>query len=188
MVRNSVVCFILIMMCSVKLMAENIAPSALTYTIRYGQGGFSDSRSPEGGLGGGQLAFDINSNEYPLSLSFSSEFYTNSPEPTHPYEISDLVSVSLLYKSKFMSNDRFTIFSGAGFGKLKVPESELNPGNKIEADAYSVELGLLYRFGENFGFYGVLKHLRSDNKDNVTPVVDFDESIFLLGLSYEFSL
>jgi len=29
------------------------------YTIRYGQGGFKDSRSPLNQLGDGQLAFDI---------------------------------------------------------------------------------------------------------------------------------
>ena len=53
------------------------------YTIRYGQGGFSDSRSPEGKLGGGQIAFDIRFKDSPFSILLSSEFYKNSQFPAH---------------------------------------------------------------------------------------------------------
>ncbi len=35
------------------------AQDKFDFTIRFGQGGFSDNRSPVGQLGGGQLAFDI---------------------------------------------------------------------------------------------------------------------------------
>jgi len=47
-------------------------------TIRLGQGGFRDDRSPIGKLGGGQLTLDIKPVKYPIALSITNEYYTNS--------------------------------------------------------------------------------------------------------------
>ena len=70
---------------------ERVAPKEKTiyFTLRLGQGGFKDGRSPIGKLGGGQLALDMKPDKFPLALSLSLEYYTNSPNPTHSYEIAD---------------------------------------------------------------------------------------------------
>jgi len=65
---------------------------AADITIRWGQGGFSDDRSPLGVLGGGQLTLDIKPAKFPLAISISGEYYTNSACPTHSYEIADLTA------------------------------------------------------------------------------------------------
>ena len=65
----------------------------IDFSLRLGQGGFQDDRSPIDKLGGGQLALDIKPNIFPVAISISNEYYTNSAEPTHSYEISNLTAL-----------------------------------------------------------------------------------------------
>jgi hypothetical protein len=80
------------------------------FTIKLGQGGFRDSRSPIGKLGGGQLAICAQHIAYPVALSFSSEYYTNSADPTNPYEISSLFAINSFYSKYFFCKEIFICF------------------------------------------------------------------------------
>lgn len=191
MISRSIFLFVLVMVSAAVSHADDQSlaeQTAFTYTIRYGQGGFNESRSPRGKLGGGEIAFDINSTNHPLSLSISTEFYTNSAEPTHNYEISDIFAISLLYKDEIFESDKMTFFAGGGVGKLKVPVSEITPSKHYKADSFTIGAGLLYRFKGNFGVYGTIKHLFSEKEINNIKVIDFDETIVLVGISYDFAI
>ena len=97
------------------------AEKTFDLTIRSGQGGFFDERSPIGKLGGGELTLDIKLMKYPLALSFSGEYYTNSPFPTHDYEIASTSCYSLLYMNKLFKWERVNVFAGPGLGWMDVP-------------------------------------------------------------------
>ena len=183
---------------------ENIAPSdsndqavkeshsqlkkSYKFTIKYGLGGFNDDRSPEGTLGGNQFALDVNLNDSPFSVLLTSEYYTNSPEPTHNYEMRKLYAVNLLYHYRVSSMKDTSLFAGGGLGSLKVPESESNPGKSISSDLFNLEIGVDYQPYEKFGFYGSVKYLKAEKDVANITVIDFDEVIFLIGITYEFSL
>ena len=158
------------------------------YTVRYGQGGFSDSRSPDGKVGGGQIAFDIRLKDLPFSILISSEFYTKSPDPTNNYEISNFDSINLLYNTDFPFIENTSLFFGGGIGRLSAPEGPANPGSKVSTEALNLELGLYLRPYEQFGFYAVLKNIQADRRINDIKIIDFNESIFLIGISYDFNL
>lgn len=182
-----------LLLLSVSLFAEqtdnDIAKEdSFDYTVRYGQGGFSDSRSPEGKLGGGQIAFDIRLKDSPFSILLSSEFYKNSQFPTHNYEISNFDSINLLYNTNFPLIKNTSLFFGGGIGRLSAPESESIPGSIVSTDALNIELGLYFRPYKQFGFYAVLKHLQADKETNNIKIINFNETIFLIGISYDFNL
>lgn len=103
------------------------AQKSVNFTIRLGQGGFQDDRSPLGKLGGGQLALDVKLAKFPVAFSLTGEYYTNSADPTHPYEISDVTAVNLLYMTKPFKTERVTFFAGSGIGWLQVPKREDYP-------------------------------------------------------------
>lgn len=178
---------------SMPLSAEQVvndiqADKKYDYTVRYGQGGFSDSRSPEGKLGGSQVALDIRLKDSPFSILVSSEFYTNSQFPTHNYEISKIYSINLLYHTKFPIINNTTLFFGGGIGTLKVPESETNPNSTISTSLLNLGLGLYLRPHKQFGYYALLKHIQADRDVNNIKFIDFDELIFLVGISYDFNI
>ena len=75
-------------------------------------------------LGGGQLTLDVRHGKYPLALSVSGEYYMNSAEPTHHYEISGLTAINLLYVPWTLKNTILKIF----FTKNTV---QLNPFTHI---------------------------------------------------------
>ena len=158
------------------------------FTLRYGQGGFRDNRSPEGSLGGGQFALDVTINDSPFSILLTSEYYTNSPEPTHNYEIRKLYAVNLLYHYQLSSMKHTSLFAGGGLGKLNVPESESNPGKSISSELINLEMGIDYQPYEHFGFYGLIKYLKAKKEVANISVIEFDEVIFLIGVSYGFDL
>jgi hypothetical protein len=164
------------------------ADKKFDYTIRYGQGGFNDSRSPEGKLGGGQIALDIYLKDSPFSILVSSEFYKNSRFATHNYEITGMFAINLLYHTDFPLIENTTLFFGGGIGSLRVPESETNPNSTISTDLLNLELGLYLRPHKQFGYYAVLKHLQADRDVNNVKFIDFNETIFLIGISYDFNL
>jgi len=158
------------------------------FTIKYGLGGFSDDRSPEGALGGNQFALDVGLNDSPLSVLLTAEYYTNGTEPTHNYEIRKLYSVNLIYHYQLLSMKDTTFFVGGGLGKLNVPESESNPGKSVSSNLINLEMGIGYQPYENFGFYGTIKYLKAEKDVSNIKVIDFDEVIFLVGVSYGFDI
>ena len=95
------------------------------FTIRLGQGEFRDDRSDIGKLGGGQLTLDIKPRKYPVAISISGEYYTNSPDPTHSYEIAH----NLLYMTKLFKKARGQMFLweealvGSKFQKVKMSQT-----------------------------------------------------------------
>ncbi len=158
------------------------------FTFRIGQGGFSDDRSEIGKLGGGQLTLDIKPGKYPFAISISNEYYTNSADPTHSYEIAGLTAVNLLYMDKLFENEWANVFLGGGIGGLKVPKGENNPDTMVKGIVYNFEAGINVRLFWKIGFYGIGKYLYAQKKNYGIKVIDFSERIVLLGFTFNFSL
>lgn len=157
-------------------------------TIRSGQGGFFDERSPIGKLGGGELTLDIKLKNLPLALSFSGEYYTNSSDATHAYEIAGSSTYSLLYMNKLFSWERVNVFAGAGPGYMEVPIENALPAEIYETAWYlNVEAGINVRVLWKFGLYGVYKYMYA-YKEGGSILIDFNEHIVLLGLTFNFSI
>ncbi len=154
--------------------------------IRYGQGGFRDSRSPEDALGGGEITLDVKPSNFPVAVSISSQFYTNGPEPTHSYEIKSIRSVSLLYMNRLQNYERINYFFGLGVGWLEVPSDYDNSNNS--GALYSFEAGVRVRVYGGFGVYVNQKYLNAQSEQGGEMVIDFKEHITLVGIAYAFSL
>ena len=150
-------------------------------TIRLGQGGFTDNRSEINKLGGGQMTLDISISKYPIIFSIISEYYTNSPDATHSYEIPNLLALNLLYKSKIMQKERLNFFAGGGLGYFQVPKD--NTESYYYGIGFNTELGLNIRVIWKFGLYGVYKFLYANRKVNSISVIDFSEHILLFGIT-----
>jgi hypothetical protein len=154
--------------------------------VRFGQGGFKESRSETNSLGGGQLALDIKPTAYPVALSVSSEYYKISQKATHPYEISNMICVNLLYMAKFSGYERVSYFAGGGFGILHVPKAEDDSSATRRGSLYDLEAGIRFHIYKGFGLYGAAKYLYAQKREDGVKVIDFSEGIVLLGLSYRF--
>jgi hypothetical protein len=159
----------------------------IDFVVRLGQGGFRDSRSPEDQLGGGQLALDIKPWTIPLAISFTTEYYTNSANPTHSYEIDSLYAVNVLYVDPMKDVEKLSYFVGGGIGRLKVPKEESNPGQSRTGNLINLEAGINYLVYRKFGIYGAVKYLRAEKTENNIKVIDFNEWIGILGITYSFS-
>ncbi len=180
-----------------KLNAQNIASLAnnlsfkekkIDFSIRLGQGGFTDDRSPIGKLGGGQLALDIKTRNIPIAISFSNEYYTNSADPTHSYEIATLSVVNILYMKKVLKSKRVNLFAGGGLGRLGVPKGVDDSDAINRGTVYNIESGINIRAFWKMGFYGIYKYLYAKKEINNVKVIDFSEHIVLLGITFNFSL
>jgi hypothetical protein len=158
------------------------------FTIRLGQGGFRDDRSPIGKLGGGQLTLDIKPSKYPIAFSISNEYYTNSPDPTHSYEIAGLIAVNLLYMNKLFKSERTNFFIGGGIGRLEVPKGENEPDEMEKGIVYNMEAGVNVRVFWKIGLYGIGKYLYGMKEVNNKKVINFSERIVLLGITFNFGL
>ena len=161
---------------------------AVYFTIRLGQGGFKDDRSPISKLGGGQLTLDIKPLKYPIALSISNEYYTNGPDPTHSYEIAGLTAVNLLYMTKLFKSERTNFFIGGGIGGLEVPKGEDEPDEMERGMLYNMEAGINVRVFWKIGLYGIGKYLYAMKEVNNTKVINFSEWIVLLGITFNFGL
>ena len=168
--------------------ADSTREKKVYFTIRFGQGGFRDDRSPIGKLGGDQLTLDIKPVKFPVAVSISGEFYTNSPDPTHSYEIAGLTSINLLYMTKLLKSERTNVFMGGGIGRLEVPKGENEPDAMVKGILYNVEAGINVRLFWKIGFYGVGKYLYAQKKNNNIKVIDFSECIVLLGFTINFGI
>ena len=158
------------------------------FTIRLGQGGFSDKRSPLGKLGGGQLTLDIKPAKLPLALSISSEYYTNSADPSHSYEIPGLTAINILYTAPMFDSKRVNFFTGGGMGWLKVPKGEAEPGAVVRGSHYNLEAGMKVRVFRIIGLYGICKYLYAKKAAGGIDIIDFSEFIILLGITFTFSV
>ncbi len=156
-------------------------------TFRLGQGGFSDDRSELGKLGGGQVTLDIKPVKFPFALSLSSEYYTNSANPTHSYEIAGLLAINLLYMKKPFKTERVNVFLGGGMGRLEVPKDE-KPDDREIGVVYNLEAGINVRAFWKIGFYGISKYLYAQKEKNNTKVINFSEFIVLLGITVNFGI
>lgn len=157
----------------------------VTLRIRLGQEGFRDARSPIGKLGGGQITLDVKPGSVPVALSISNEYYTNSADPMHNYEISRLIAVNLLYIHKVLQKDRTDVFVGGGIVTLEVPEGEDKPENGI---GFDFEAGVHYRIFWKMGLYGIYKFLYANKTEHHIKVIEFNEHIILLGVTVNFVL
>lgn len=158
------------------------------FTIRMGQGGFYDDRSPIGRLGGGQATVDVYPRSWPVGVSIFTEYYTNSNDPTHSYEISNLVALNLLYTRQLFGINQVKYFLGAGAGWLDVPLGEDDPGEYVSTDVYNLEAGVSVLAFWKIGFYGVVKYLTAHRTMNGVDVINFDEIAWFVGITYSFSL
>jgi len=156
------------------------------FTARWGQGGFRDSRAEDDKVGGGQLALDVARCGSPFAFSISSEFYTKGPvsDAEHNYEISNMYALNLLYTEPLAGFERTDYFLLAGIGRLKVPDR----GRKVDSELFNLGAGLHWKRFEHFGFYALLKYLYAQEDVGGETVIDFNETILLLGVSYRFSL
>ncbi len=156
------------------------------FTARWGQGGFRDSRAEDDKVGGGQWALDVARCGSPLAFTLSSEFYTKGPvsDAEHSYEITDMYALSLLYTEPLPGFERTNYFLSAGIGRLKVPDQ----GSKVDSELFNLGAGLHWKRFEHFGFYALLKYLYAQEDAGGETVIDFNETILLLGVSYRFSL
>ncbi len=151
------------------------------FTLRLGTGGYQDSRSSIGKLGGGQLALDIKHGRLPVALGLFTEYYTNSSEPTHSYEISNLAGVNFYYSRFLLKSQRLNIFAGPGIGGLKVPQGS---DASVSGIFFDFEAGFHARLLWKFGVYWVYKYLYAHKEE----AFSFSENIFLVGLNFTFGL
>ncbi len=157
------------------------------FTLRTGQGGFNDHRSDIDKLGGGQIALDVKLTKYPVALSLSGEYYTNSPAPTNTYEISDMTVINLLYMKKPFKTERVNLFGGGGMGWLQVPKNG-SEEKTYTGMVYNLEAGINVRVIWKLGFYTIYKYLYAKKEVNNVNVIDFNEHIMMIGISLTFSL
>ncbi len=172
----------------ISVSSQLFSQEKVDFTIRLGQGGFTDDRSPIGQLGGGQLALDIKPRNIPFVLSISTEYYTNSAGPTHSYEIADLTVANILYMTKLFKSERAVFFTGGGIGWLDVPKGIDDSDAMNRGMVYNVEAGVNVRAFWKIGFYGIYKYLYANKEVNNVNVIDFSEHIILLGITFNFSL
>jgi len=188
--RKRISFIILFLFCTVILPFGNLnaEEKRIYFTIRSGQGGFSDNRSPIGKLGGGQLTLDIKPARSPIGISISGEYYTNSADPTHSYEIAGLTTVNLLYMTKLFDRERINFFIGGGIGRLEVPKGINQPSSMEHGICYNIEGGINVRGFWKIGFYGITKYLYAKKEKAGINVIDFNEFIVLLGITFNFGL
>lgn len=158
------------------------------YTLRVGIGGFADNRSPSGKLMGGQFIFDAKPFKYPFAISASIiEFYSSSSDPDHSYQIQNMGTFNIFYIIKPAKSQNLKIFCGGGIGGLQVPKDE--PKHEDD-DAiglfYDLEAGINYRVFKKLGVYGTVKYLNAQKEKGRVKLIDFNELIYVMGVSFNF--
>ena len=158
------------------------------YTIRFGIGGFSDNRSPSGRLMGAQLMFDAKPFKYPIAISASAvEFYSSSSDPEHSYQIQNMGTFNLFYIIKPSKVKDLKIFCGGGIGGLQVPKDNAESGDDgVVSLFYDLEAGVNYKLFNKIGVYGTVKYIYAQKKEAGIHLVDFNEFIYVAGVSFNF--
>jgi hypothetical protein len=153
-------------------------------TIRFGQGGFRDDRSPSGKFAGDQGALDIKIAELPVAVSCLREVLYGGEFDDGSEERIDLWAVNVAHVSKPFRSERINVFLGGGIGRLRI-EREWPDGSLVKTPActlYNVEGGVNVRAFWAIGFYIVGKYSYAQKKTG-NGVVDFKESGFFFGLT-----
>jgi len=158
------------------------------YTIRFGIGGFSDNRSPSGRLMGAQLIFDAKPFKYPIAISASAvEFYSSSSDPEHSYQIQNMGTFNIFYTIKPAKFKDLKIFCGGGIGGLQVPKDNAESDDDgVVSLFYDLEAGINYKIFKKIGIYGTVKYIYAQKKEDGIHLVDFNEFIYVLGVSFNF--
>jgi hypothetical protein len=158
------------------------------YTLRVGVGGFLDNRSKSGRLVGGQFIFDAKPFKYPFAISVSFiEFYSSSWDPEHSYQIQNMGTFNLFYIIKPAKLKNIKIFCGGGIGVLQTPKDEPKHEDDYATSLfYDAEAGVNYKVFKKIGVYGTVKYIYAQKKkDNIT-LIDFNELIYVIGISFNF--
>jgi hypothetical protein len=154
-------------------------------TIRFGQGGFSDDRSPSGKFAGDQGALDIKLAKLPVAISYLGEVLYGGEFDDESEERIDLWAVNIAHVSKPFRSERINVSLGGGIGRLRI-EREWPDGSKVKTPActlYNLEAGVNVRAFWVIGFYIVGKYSYAQKKTDKAKVVDFKESGFFFGLT-----
>ena len=168
--------------------AEKKSTRNAFYTLRVGVGGFFDSRSESGRLLGGQFIFDAKPFKYPYAISVSFiEFYSSSWDPGYSYQIQNMGTFNIFYITKPTSSQNLKIFYGGGIGFLQVPKDEPKHDDDYAVGLfYDLEAGLNYRVFKKMGVYGTVKYLYAQKKNDGVHLIDFNEVIYVTGISFNF--
>ena len=83
---------------------------------------------------------------------------------------------------------RFSYFVGGGIGQLEVPKYENDPEKVEKGWLFNMEAGMNYRVIWKFGLYGIGKYLYAQKKVNSNKIINFNELIVLLGLTFNFGI
>jgi len=78
-------------------------------------------------------------------------------------------------------------YCSCGLGWLKVPKDGSEEKN-YTAMVYDLEAGVNVRVIWKFGFYTIYKYLYAHQEKNNVAVIDFNEHIMMIGITYNFSL
>ncbi len=160
----------------------------LEFSLRNAQGGYADKRSDLNQLGGGQLALEVKYSEFPLSLCWFGEYYTNSPNPTHNYEIRGMGGFNVFYSKRLLKNRKLRLYAGGGTGGMDVPRGEDYPGKIITDMFYNIEAGASYTIFWKLGLYGFYKYLYADEHYKGKHVIEFHEHIIMVGITLDFKV
>jgi len=147
-------------------------------TVRFTQGGLSESRDPDGGaLGGGQLALDVRLGELPLWLSLAAEYYKKQADAEEPWEINEMSAVYLLYKTALLPRLRSELCLGAGVGTLTT-------GTDEDAPVVTATAGINRQLYKRWGLWVDVRYLYSRKTRDHVRVVDFSNRGLLVGVTY----
>ena len=160
----------------VAILALATSAGATELTLRIGQGGFRDDRSPDGKIGGGQICLDVTFSDPPVSVSIGEEYYTRSPDPTRSYEIPSIVMGTVCYVIPLAEEWPTDLHLGGGIGLLRIPQEE-------KAAALQAIARIRTRAFWKLGIYAEGKYIYSRGE-----LIDFNEVALLIGFSFSLRL
>jgi len=99
-----------------------------------------------------------------------------------------LTAINLLYVPWTFKDKRYNLFFGGGFGQLEVPRSEEQPEQTEKGLLFNLEAGINYRVFWKFGLYGLGKYLYAQKKVNWKHLINFNEFIVLIGITFDFGI
>ena len=161
---------------SVVILGLAVSVQATEITVRLGQGGFRDSRAPDGKLGGGQFCLDVKLPDLPLVISIGQEYYTKGPDATLACEIPSLFMCNAFFMKALSRKWPTNLYIGGGFGLLEIPQGD----QAVAIQAISrIDTKLIWKI---YG-YAEGKYIFSNK-----GLIDFNEVALLLGIGFKFEL
>ena len=161
---------------AVAIFAFAVSAGATELTLRIGQGGFRDDRSPDGKIGGGQVCLDVAFSDLPVAISIVEEYYTRSPDPTESYEIPSIVMGTVCYVIPLAEKWPTDLHLGGGIGGLRIPQGE-------KAVALQAIARIRAKVFWKLGIYAEGKYIYSRGE-----LIDFSEIALLIGISFSLRL